>query len=81
MTQLLMHSGGMRQCPGGLKAEEISAIGRHGAEAVDTGFPSGLVKGRKQKTLEKLTQAGKAETEDLGAGGGRGKGGKTNQQS
>lgn len=39
MIQLLMHGRGMWQCPGGLRTEEMSAIGRHGAEAVDTELP------------------------------------------
>lgn len=38
-------------------------------------FPSGLEKGKRQKTLEKLNKAGKAGTEDLRVQRGRDKGG------
>lgn len=38
-------------------------------------FPSGLEKGKRQKTLEKLNKVEKAGTEDLSVQGGRDKGG------
>jgi hypothetical protein len=69
------YGGGVWQCPGALKAEETSAIDRHSAETEGTELLSGPDHGKKQKTLEKLNKAGKAETEDLRALGGRDKGG------